>query len=1063
MFYHGYDNYMKHAFPEDEIRPISCTPLTRDRANPSHIELNDALGNYSLTLIDSLSTLAIMASAPHGKREKNKALNAFQDGVKAIVEQYGDGTNGTAGAGRRATGFDVDSKVQVFETVIRGVGGLLSAHLFAIGELPISGYTPKWKRRKLRPNKELYVKWPNSFAYDGQLLRLAEDLAKRLLPAFVTPTGLPYPRVNLRYGVPFYANSPLSNDSDNGQCSASPNPAAEITETCSAGAGSLVLEFTTLSRLTGKPIYEHVAKLAFWSVWDRKSSLGLVGSGIDAETGRWTSPYTGIGAGIDSFYEYAAKSSVLLAGMTSPDDTQLPPKYLALKDEDAAQQVSEYRHSAAAFDEVWQESHAAIKRHLFRGSQYGHPHYIQSDLFTGASRAYWLDSLSAFYPGLLAMFGEIDEAVDTHLLYTALWTRYSALPERWSVSSGGVEGGLGWWGGRPEFVESTYHIYRATQDPWYLHVGEMALRDIKRRCWTKCGFSGLQDVKTGEKSDRMESFFLGETTKYLFLLFSPDHPLNKLDSPFVFTTEGHPLIIPRSSDVLKSINTTDSGMFASEDQGTCPVQPQTLPFSLSKTAVKDNIFHAAKLARLHQMPTRETLESPLIEYSHDHPSVTVSDVRSPSNFTYFPWTLPLELIPHDGVSSPLATRTTLDLTFPALPNTITGPHTLQRVVGGIYINTMSGLRLSLVQDVPANPLLDGLDFHFRIQSLNNIQLGKDERVWLPRATALAATPATDPNFTFIKDTVLVDLVIDLPPTITETATSATAVPTSASAISTSDPPPNPSILINGADSDPTVSSIQSAISLILHNIGLLLPSDPPSPTPTPANSTTPKDPSREYIPAILPTGPGAAPLPEIEDVAAPDIHGTPQGTLPFHTVHLGDLGCEPLERHIPRTNEIIVLMRGKCSFAAKLANIPTYPPRQGSLKLVVVVDDPGIDGATGQPFTPSVASEAPEDLERNDAKHEGQEQGRKEGGKEGREAGKAQFDAASLSYPNTRPALDGGQRTLYDLPRRNPIPMIMVGGGEGTYQALGRAKEVGLKRKWEVRSRGVRVDNLVVL
>jgi hypothetical protein len=85
----------------------------------------------------------------------------------------------------------------------------------------------------------------------------------------------------------------------------------------------------------------------------------------------------------------------------------------------------------------------------------------------------------------------------------------------------------------------------ATQDPWYLHVGEMTLRDIKRRCWTKCGWAGLQDVRTGEQSDRMESFFLGETAKYLFLLFDPTHPLNTLDAPFVFTTEGHPLIIPK--------------------------------------------------------------------------------------------------------------------------------------------------------------------------------------------------------------------------------------------------------------------------------------------------------------------------------------------------------------------------------------------------------------------------------------------------------------------------------------------------------------------------------------
>lgn len=281
---------MKFAFPEDELRPLSCSPLTRDRADPSHIEVNDVLGNYSLTLIDSLSTLAILASTPPESESTNRALNDFQDGVASLVEQYGDGTTGSEGLGIRARGFDLDSKVQVFETVIRGVGGLLSAHQFAIGDLPIRGYEAISERKGNREG----IFWKNGLIYNGQLLRLAEDLGRRLLPAFYTPTGLPYPRVNLRFGVPFYANSPLNKDYENGQCEKTPPSSAEITETCSAGAGSLVLEFTTLSRLTGKPEFERAAKEAFWAVWDRKSTSGLIGSGIDAETGQWVSPYTGV-------------------------------------------------------------------------------------------------------------------------------------------------------------------------------------------------------------------------------------------------------------------------------------------------------------------------------------------------------------------------------------------------------------------------------------------------------------------------------------------------------------------------------------------------------------------------------------------------------------------------------------------------------------------------------------------------------------------------------------------------------------------------------------------------
>lgn len=116
MFYHGFENYMDHAFPEDELRPLTCAPLTRDEKNPEH---NDVLGNYTLTLIDSLSTLAILSSSPESG---DRALTLFQDGVKDFVRLYGDGSSGPAGQGERARGFDIDSKVQVFETVIRGLG-----------------------------------------------------------------------------------------------------------------------------------------------------------------------------------------------------------------------------------------------------------------------------------------------------------------------------------------------------------------------------------------------------------------------------------------------------------------------------------------------------------------------------------------------------------------------------------------------------------------------------------------------------------------------------------------------------------------------------------------------------------------------------------------------------------------------------------------------------------------------------------------------------------------------------------------------------------------------------
>jgi hypothetical protein len=273
---------------------VSCTPLTRDKFVPANINLNDALGNYSLTLIDSLSTLAILASSP-SPQGKNTALEDFQEGVALLVDNYGDGTEGLSGAGLRARGFDVDSKVQVFETVIRGVGGLLSAHLFAIGELPIKGYNPKSPAGgEANDSHSGEIIWPGGFVYNGQLLRLAHDLATRLLPAFYTPTGIPYPRVNLRHGIPFYTNSVLHKPTRQDQCRAARKDTPEIIETCSAGAGSLVLEFATLSRLTGDGRFEELAKRAFWAVWSRRSSIGLIGNGLDPESGLWVGPVTGV-------------------------------------------------------------------------------------------------------------------------------------------------------------------------------------------------------------------------------------------------------------------------------------------------------------------------------------------------------------------------------------------------------------------------------------------------------------------------------------------------------------------------------------------------------------------------------------------------------------------------------------------------------------------------------------------------------------------------------------------------------------------------------------------------
>ena len=68
MFEFGYDNYMKHAYPLDELDPIHCTGRGPDYLNLNNINVNDALGDYMLTLVDSLTSLAILGNSSEFKR-----------------------------------------------------------------------------------------------------------------------------------------------------------------------------------------------------------------------------------------------------------------------------------------------------------------------------------------------------------------------------------------------------------------------------------------------------------------------------------------------------------------------------------------------------------------------------------------------------------------------------------------------------------------------------------------------------------------------------------------------------------------------------------------------------------------------------------------------------------------------------------------------------------------------------------------------------------------------------------------------------------------------------------
>ena len=95
---------------------------------------------------------------------------------------------------------------------------------------------------------------------------------------------------------------------------------------------------------------------------------------------------------------------------------------------------------------------------------------------------------------------------------------------------------------RPETVESLFTLYRVTGDSVYQDWGWEITRALERHCRVGSGgYTTLRNVHTAHptKTNKMESFFLAETLKYLFLLFA-DNNLLPLDR-WVFNTEAHPL------------------------------------------------------------------------------------------------------------------------------------------------------------------------------------------------------------------------------------------------------------------------------------------------------------------------------------------------------------------------------------------------------------------------------------------------------------------------------------------------------------------------------------------
>jgi len=313
-------------------------------------------------------------------------------------------------------------------------------------------------------------------------------LGNRLLPVFESPTGLPYRYVNLKSGK---VRGNVTNPAE---------------------AGTLLIEFGTLSKLTQRPVFFDKAKRALVEIYKRRSPIGLVGTWINIETGEWTDKDSHISGAIDSYYEYLLKCAILF------------------DDQDCRR--------------MWSDSIAAINQYLrdeTKGRMKSELWYGHADMNSGKRTATTYGALDAFFPAVLAMSGDLKRASLLQESSYKMWMKHGIEPEEINYTT--MEVTSPGYPLRPEIIESTYYLYHyaiagdrlrsksrsklgartsrpqssTRLDPnYYQQMGAMMFRDFVKYCRTDEGYAALKSVVTREKSDSMQSFLFAETFKYFY-------------------------------------------------------------------------------------------------------------------------------------------------------------------------------------------------------------------------------------------------------------------------------------------------------------------------------------------------------------------------------------------------------------------------------------------------------------------------------------------------------------------------------------------------------------------
>ncbi|XP_071997782.1 mannosyl-oligosaccharide 1,2-alpha-mannosidase IA [Engystomops pustulosus] len=406
------------------------------------------------TIVDSLDTLFIMGM----KDEFNDA--------KEWVDKHLE--------------FNVNAEVSVFEVNIRFVGGLLSAY-------HLSG-------------EEIFRK-------------KAIELGEKLLPAFNTPTGIPWALLNMKSGIG--RNWPWA--------SGGSSILAEF--------GTLHLEFIHLSEVSGNPVFaEKVMNIR--KVLSRLDKpQGLYPNYLNPSSGQWGQHHVSVGGLGDSFYEYLLKAWLM------SDKT----------DEDAKK--------------LYYDAVQAIETHLIRKSGNGLTYIAE---WKGGLLEHKMGHLTCFAGGMFALGadGAPNDKTGHHIELAAEIARtchesYDRTTLKLGPEAFRFDGGVEaiatrqnekYYILRPEVIETYMYMWRFTHDPKYRQWGWEAVQALEKYCRVEGGYSGIRDVYATHPShdDVQQSFYLAETLKYLYLLFSDDDllPLEH----WIFNTEAHPLPIIQKAD-----------------------------------------------------------------------------------------------------------------------------------------------------------------------------------------------------------------------------------------------------------------------------------------------------------------------------------------------------------------------------------------------------------------------------------------------------------------------------------------------------------------------------------